>query len=469
MKSRLKFLLDNFKGKKILVIGDVMLDSFVYGNVSRISPEAPIPIVNIEKKIYSIGGTGNLASNVKTLGGEVFLFGFIGKDTEGELIKKLLEELKIEYFFDECTVTTFKERIIGNGQQIVRIDKEEKYEKSLSDNFKEMLLMKADEAEIIILSDYEKGAITKELVELLDNHKHKIIVGPKPKNKYLYKGVKLIVPNKKEAFDMSMSSEVKEALYKLREDLDSNVIITLGSEGMIVYSDKVLNIPTYAREVYDIGGASDTTIAALGLALASGASLEEAAIIANHAAGIAVQRKGTYSVMLSELEKQIESDEGKVLNFEELKKVMIDKKLKGKKIVWTNGCFDILHTGHIDYLRRAKKLGDVLVVGLDSDESVKKLKGPLRPINCEGDRAEILSALEFVDCIIIFPFGSVKDYLKELKPDVYVKGGDYTIDTINQEERRVVEGYNGKIAILDHVPNKSTTNTIEKIKEAEKK
>ncbi len=455
--------MERFPGKKIVVIGDVMLDGYIHGSVSRTSPEAPIPVVSFEKMFYEIGGAGNLASNIASLGGKACLFGFVGKDSEAEILKRLLEIKGIEYFFDDNSMTTYKERIIGNGQQITRIDREETSEKIFSDETKKILFEKAMECDRIVISDYAKGAVSADLLSFLGIFKSKIIIGPKPENKHLYPGVYLIVPNKKEAFEMSGVNQVKEALHKLREKLNSNIIITLGDEGIILFSDREIHVPTYAKEVYDVSGARDSLLAAISIALSSDSSLEEAAIFGNHAVGIAVEKKGTYSVSWKELEFRIFSDEKKLIEFEELRALVEDYKKKKKKIVWTNGCFDILHTGHVDYLKKAKKLGDVLVVGLDSDDSIKKLKGLGRPINSESDRAEILSSLEFVDYVIIFQFGAVKNYLRDLQPHVYVKGGDYNIDTINQEERRIVEFYGGQIVIIPPVPDKSTTKTIEKI------
>lgn len=457
-----------FPGRKIIVIGDVMLDGYIHGNVSRTSPEAPIPVVSFEKMFYEVGGAGNLASNIASLGGKVFLFGFVGKDSEAEILRRLLEIRGIEYFLDDNSMTTYKERIIGNGQQITRIDREEISEKIFSEETKKILFEKAMECDRIIISDYAKGAVTKDLIYFLNIFKRKIIIRPKPKNKHLYKGVSLIVPNRKEAFEIAGVNQVKEALHKLREEFDSDIIISLGEDGMILFSDRELNIPTYAKEVYDVTGAGDSLLAAISIAISSGSSLEEAAILGNHAAGIAVEKKGTYSVGWKELESRILSDEKKLISFEELRALVEDYKRKGKKVVWTNGCFDILHTGHVDYLKKAKKLGDVLIVGMDSDDSIRRLKGLGRPINSELDRAEILSALEFVDYVTIFQFGAVKDYLRDLQPQIYVKGGDYNIDTINQEERRIVESYCGEIVILPPVPNKSTTKTIEKMQGNEK-
>jgi D-beta-D-heptose 7-phosphate kinase / D-beta-D-heptose 1-phosphate adenosyltransferase len=470
MKNNLKAIIEKFPGKKIVVIGDIMLDKYINGEVLRISPEAPVPVVNIENETFHLGGAGNVASNIKSLGGEVSVFSFIGKDENGKIVKKLLFEKGINAYLDENHLTTFKIRVLGKGQQLLRIDQENTDNKTFSNELKKKILEKAKDADIILISDYSKGAINEDLMKLLKDHQKKIIIDPKPKNKAnldLYKNVLLMTPNEKEAIEISNICDIDKAGERIKKEFNTDVLITLGEKGMKLFSDKIVNLPTYAKEVYDVSGAGDTVIATLSLAYAANATPEEAAILANHAAGIAVEKLGVYSVSLNELKDRISYDINKVLNFEDLKRIIEKEKKSGNKIVWTNGCFDILHVGHVKYLSQAKSFGDILVLGLDSDESVRKLKGPNRPINSEDERAEILSALEFIDYIIIFQGGQVKEYLKILKPDVYVKGGDYTIDTINQEERKVVESYKGKIALIGHVPERSTTRTIEKIKQNE--
>ncbi|MBS3078644.1 bifunctional heptose 7-phosphate kinase/heptose 1-phosphate adenyltransferase [Candidatus Pacearchaeota archaeon] len=463
-------IMSSFENKKILVIGDLILDKYVYGNISRISPEAPVPILNVTDETYDLGGSGNVASNIVSLKGNVTLFAFVGKDNHAEILKKLCKEKNINCSLDENHSTITKSRICCKNQQIIRMDQEDINEKFFSKETKKKILSEAEKSDIIIVSDYLKGTITKDLVDLIFPFKSKTIVDTKPKHIHLFKGFFLIKPNEKEAKEMTGLSDIKEAGKKLMDELDSNILITIGEKGMLIFSkENLVEIPTFAREVYDVSGAGDTVIATLSLAISSKASLEEAAIIANYAAGIAVEKKGTYSVLLSELRSRIASKERKIVELEELKKLVHDYKIKNKKIVWTNGCFDILHIGHLKYLKEAKKLGDILIVGIDSDDSIRRLKGPERPINTELDRAEILAGMGFIDYVIIYPYQGVKDYLAILKPDFYVKGGDYNINTINQEERKVVESYNGKIILGINVPNKSTTNTIKKIKENNEK
>ncbi|MDP1695909.1 MAG: D-glycero-beta-D-manno-heptose 1-phosphate adenylyltransferase [archaeon] len=462
--NKIEQILSNFIGKKILVIGDLMLDKYVEGEVSRVSPEAPVPVVKVEREFFELGGAGNVASNVASLGGKAILFSFAGKDDGINVVKNLLREKGIEFFIDENYATLQKTRIIGRGQQIVRVDREKICEKIFNEETKKLLLEKARECDIIIISDYAKGSITKDLIEFLSVYKSKMIVDPKPSNQHLYKKVYLITPNEKESLEMSGFSEVNKAGEMLKMELNSHILITKGRDGMTLFSDSRMEIPTYAQEVFDVSGAGDTVIATLALAIAAGSSLEEASIIANHAAGIAVGKKGTYSVKHKELVDKIFSGEKKVVSLQELKEIVVENRRKGKRIVWTNGCFDILHAGHIKYLKKAKEFGDILIVGLNSDDSIRKLKGPTRPVQLEAERAEILSSMEFVDYVYIFSELNTEKYLIELQPDVYVKGGNYNIDTINQIERKIVEGYDGKIALVSFIEGRSTTHIIEKIK-----
>ncbi len=465
MKDRLINILKKFPEQEIVVVGDIMLDEYIYGNVSRISPEAPVPVVCAKgDSFYELGGAANVASNISSLNGKVSIFSFIGNDRNSEILKQLLRARNIDYHLDLNSLTTHKLRIIGNSQQLVRVDYEETSDKIFPSETKKFLLERADQANMILISDYAKGAITQDLMDFLQDYKKKIIIGPKPKNKSLYQGAYLIVPNEKEALEMSGHSDVEGAAIKLRQELNSDILITRGEKGMLLFADRQIEIPTYAKEVYDVSGAGDTVIATLSLALSSGSSLEEAAILANNAAGISVEKRGTYPVSLNELESRILYEERKIVDFNELRKITGDLKRKNRRTVWTNGCFDIFHLGHKRYLEEARKQGDVLIVGVDSDDSVKRLKGPGRPVNSENDRAEILAGMGFIDYVTIFPYGSVENYLRSLKPDVYVKGGDYTIDTINQQERRIIESYGGKIILIPKVEGKSTTTTIEKIK-----
>ena len=283
-----------------------MLDRYFYGEVSRISPEAPIPVVNLIKEKHEIGGAGNVASNITLLGGEATIFAFAGQDQEALTLKKLLQEKNINHFLNPAKITTCKSRIIANQQQIgLRLDKEETQNKTFNQETKNILIEKAEQADKIIISDYSKGTITQDLINSLHNHKHKIIADLKPKNKHLYKNLYLIKPNEKEALEMANHEDIHQAGIKLKQEFNSNILITRGSKGMKLFSDEIIEIPTYAKEVYDVSGAGDSVIAALALALSSKATLHESAIISNYAAGIAVEKHRTHSVNLEELKQRI--------------------------------------------------------------------------------------------------------------------------------------------------------------------
>jgi len=462
--ERLLEILRGFPEKRVLVIGDIMLDKTIIGDVSRISPEAPVPIVNIKKEIYELGGAANVAANIASLGGNVSLFGFVGKDDNAKIVSDILNEKKINHFLDENSITTLKLRIRSGNHQLLRLDYEETSQKNFSQRIIEAMKEQIHNSDIILISDYAKGTITPDLMNFLKYFNKKIIINPKPKNMNLYQGSFLIICNEKEALEMSSQKDVYAAGRYLKKNLNCNIITTRGEKGMILFSDKENDIPTDAKEVYDVMGAGDTVVAAFSLSLVSGASLEDAMIISNHAAGISVSKVGTYNVKLEELKERISGEEKKIKTFDELSDIVADLRKKGKRIVWTNGKFDILHEGHAKYLREARKLGNCLIAGLNSDFSFKMLKGR-ESINSELERAEVLSA--HVDYIIIFSEADAIKYLSAFKPEIYAKGGDYTIDTINQEERKIIENYGGKIVIINSGESISTTKIIERIKNLE--
>lgn len=297
----LEEIINKFSGKKVLVIGDVMLDIYVEGKVDRISPEAPVPILRQETESYLIGGAGNVAANISSLGGNAFLFSFVGDDFGGDILKKQLKAKGIEFCFGKCRQTIEKTRYTCGSQQMLRVDREDVESKTFGDYEDKLMLEKAAECDVIVISDYAKGAITFGLMERLKDFGKRIIVDPKPIHKLFYKSVRLVKPNRKELFEMVNAADIESAGLKLRNELNSDILVTLGSNGMMLFSDSFFNIPTFAREVYDVTGAGDTVTAAISLSLASGANLEDAAVIANHAAGISVERKGVYCVKSDEL------------------------------------------------------------------------------------------------------------------------------------------------------------------------
>jgi len=464
----LQKIANKFKDQNILVIGDLMIDHYIKGHIERISPEAPVPIANIESEEYRLGGAANVAANITSLSGNVTLLGFMGEDIEGQKLMELAKKNQINLipsYIPEFPTTT-KTRIISGNQQILRLDREKTSEKFFSHDLIKKELKKTD---LIIISDYAKGSITPDLMALLTQDRKKIIIDPKPKNKHLYKNSFLITPNKKEAIEMSLCYDINKAGQKLKKELLSNVIITLGEEGMSIFKYKAngfcKNIPTYAKEVYDVTGAGDSVIATLGLSISAGSNLEEAAILANHSAGIVVAKHGTSRATLSELEEKLFFESKKIKTLAQLEQIIPEYKKQNKKIVWTNGCFDLLHTGHIDNLKKAKEFGDYLIVGLNSDESVRKLKGEKRPILPESERAEIISTLGFVDYVTIFSEKNSEKYLQALKPQIFAKGGDYTLKSMNQIEKNAVHSYGGRIEFIPFKTNISTSKIIEKIRE----
>ena len=461
--KKLGEIIHNFKDKKIVVIGDVMLDKYIIGNSTRISPEAPVPIIEAKEEFYECGGAANVAANIASLEGKVALFGFVGKDESGAILKKLLEEKGIEYYFGSNSITTLKIRPKVKNQQLLRIDYEDRTKKEFDEQMIDAMKQEISNSDLVVVSDYAKGTISPELMRFVKASGKRIIADPKPKNMSLFYNTFLIKVNESEALEMSKENDIYKAGRNMRGSLKSNIVITRGEKGMVLFSEKELEIPTYAKEIYDLSGAGDTTLSALALSIAAGASIEEAAIISNHAAGIAVGKAGTYHVKLSELEKQILGEENKLKSFDELKTIVADLKRKGKRIAWTNGCFDLLHEGHVKYLSDAKQHADYLIVGINSDDSIRKIKGPKRPLRPQEARAEIISSLGCVDSVIIFPEMNTIHYLQELKPDVYVKGGDYTLDTINQDEKKIIDSYRGKIVLVGLKSGVSTSGILRDI------
>ena len=456
--------------KKIAVIGDVMLDEYIFGSVSRINPEAPVPVLEFGRREYRLGGAANVANNIFALGGHCVLIGRIGKDKK---IKKILNEKNIHFDFieDESLTTIIKTRMMAGTQQLLRLDNEKKTPITSKDVKK--IVKKVRNVDIIIISDYAKGMITKELMDELRKLKKIILADPKITKPELFKNVYLIKPNLEETkkalgVDVRKEEDVEKAGKLLQKQFGSHILITRGREGMSLFekNKKPLHVPTNAREVYDVCGAGDTVIATIGIALASGNTLEESIILSNKAAGIAVGKIGNATVASKELFQKIEKENKKIKIRKEIKDVVKFLKKDGRKIVFTNGCFDILHIGHTRLFQFAKDQGDVLILGLNTDASVKRLnKGSNRPIVNEKERAEILSELHSVDYIVFFDENTPVEIISELKPDVIVKGGDYNPkDYKKMPEAKIVHNYGGKVKIFKTVDGKATTKIINKIK-----
>jgi D-beta-D-heptose 7-phosphate kinase/D-beta-D-heptose 1-phosphate adenosyltransferase len=451
---------------RILVIGDIMLDQYVAGKVTRISPEAPVPVVKVDREWSTLGGAGNVAANVAALGGKATLIGLVGNDAAAGTILDSCSKVGIMSSVIQGFQPTIVKTRVVSGQQIVRFDREEEliWTDGQLAEFSSKLEELIQESDIILLSDYAKGTLTDEVLKLVfesasENGK-RVLVDPKRADWSAYAGAFLITPNLTELAMTEAGKGIKNddnmvvnACQKLLGQFGvEHIVATRSSYGMTVVSDKkVLNIPTRALEVFDVSGAGDTVLAAFGMSLAQGKTVTASAFVANAAAGIVVSKRGTAVVNRSELETFLKGGS------KEISRTAIDsfkQKNAGRKVVFTNGCFDVLHQGHRKLLQEAKELGDLLVVGLNSDDSIKRLKGETRPINSVGHRVEALTALPFVDAVIVFEEDTPLELLQELRPDILVKGGDYLPEEI--VGRELVD----EVVVIPLVEGVSTTNLL---------
>jgi D-beta-D-heptose 7-phosphate kinase / D-beta-D-heptose 1-phosphate adenosyltransferase len=458
----------------ILVIGDLMLDHYLWGKCERISPEAPVQVVDIQKETTVLGGAGNVINNLLSLGAKVSVLSVIGEDESGKELLAILESSGAntsEIVKQTGRKTSKKSRVLATHQQIIRYDNESKNdinaksEESLFERFSKII----ESFDAVLLSDYGKGVLTKtltcKLIQRAKEAKKYILVDPKGDDYSKYKGATLLTPNKKEAIQAT-KIEIKDeqSLKKAGEFLKKSceldfAIITLSEEGMAIFEDEMTKVPTVAKEVYDVTGAGDTVLASLGYGLSCKLSIKEAALFATNAAAVVVGKVGSATVSLDEIEMYEHSlrsgnASNKIKTKEQLKSLL--ESLKNKKIVFTNGCFDILHVGHVKYLEIAKSFGDILIVGLNSDESVKRLKGESRPINKAEDRAYVLSSLEAVSFVVAFEEDTPYELISHLKPDILVKGGDY------KGKEVVGSDLVKEVRLVDFVEGKSTTKIIEK-------
>lgn len=463
----------------ILVIGDLMIDHYLWGGCERISPEAPVQVVDITRETTVLGGAGNVINNLVALGAKVSVSGVIGDDENGEELRSMLSAINVgcDGLIPQLgRKTSKKSRIIASNQQILRYDKESK--NSIDAVSEEAILTYVagviKGCDVIILSDYGKGVITDAVaggvIAAAKSAGKKVLVDPKGKDYRKYRGAYLLTPNKKEASEatgivINDDASLKKALLNLKETCALECsMITLSEDGIAIYDESMRRFPTVAKEVYDVTGAGDTVIASLSFALSCGLSIDEAAPFANHAAAVVVGKIGSATVTLGEIEEYESSlhqstSDMHIKTKEEIYALSERLKKEGKKVVFTNGCFDILHVGHVKYLQEAKSYGDVLIVGLNSDSSVRELKGPKRPVNTEADRAYILAALESVDFVVLFSEETPHDLIKNIAPDILVKGGDY-------EGKKVVGAEFAKeLRLVQFVDGKSTTATIARINE----
>lgn len=467
--------LPDFTKNSVIVIGDIMLDRYWFGDTSRISPEAPVPIIKIKQNDDRPGGAGNVALNIAALGTQVTLIGITGNDDAAQTLTRQLIAANItpviHQFSNIPTIT--KLRIISRHQQLLRLDFEEKFPafdaKILTESFKEHLA----HAKLVILSDYNKGTLTciPELIQLAKAAHVPVLVDPKGSDFSAYSGADIITPNLKEFETIvgSCSTE-QEILQKghqfLRQYNISALLLTRGEQGMtlIRQNEEEIHLPAHAREVFDVTGAGDTVIGVLGAAVAAGSELQHAMEIANLAAGLVVAKLGAATVSTPELEVALSKANAPstgILNEELLLAAVAEARLKGQRIVFTNGCFDILHAGHVTYLQQAKQLGDYLIVAINDDNSVSRLKGPARPINNTEQRMFVLASLGVVDGVTSYSDDTPERLLKKLQPDILVKGGDYTTDQVVGAP--IVYAYGGDVRVLSMVKNVSTTSIIDRM------
>ena len=460
----------------IVVFGDVMLDRYVSGSVDRVSPEAPVPVLKPIKEEIRLGGAANVALNLSTLGSKVSLIGIYGKDSSSAQILKLLKENKIKSELVKSSLPTItKLRLLSSKQQLLRVDNEEEFTKddwsSVKERFDKSISLKSNN--LLIISDYGKGTLQDipAVIRKAKKLKKTVLVDPKGDNFSKYKGADVITPNFSEFIGevgpVKSEREITTKAKSLIKSLNLGaLLVTRGSEGMTLFNKekgKVVrsDFPTQAKEVFDVSGAGDTVIASLAAALSTGFDMSSAVKLANIAAGIVVGKSGTATASLSEIEPHFSGEE-LISSLSEVKKRSSMLKQDRKRVVFTNGCFDILHAGHVHYLEEAKKLGDELVVGLNSDSSVKALKGKGRPVNNLEQRAKVLSSLQCVDKVVSFSDQTPLTLIKAIKPDVLVKGGDYKVkEVVGHKE---IKSWGGVVRIIPLVPGLSTTKILKKLR-----
>ena len=480
-------LLARARGIPIAVVGDVMLDEYVWGDTGRISPDAPVPVVDVARRSHAPGGAANVAANLAVAGADVTLIGVTGADAGRERLLALLAERGVKtagLVADSTRRTTCKTRVVARGQQLVRLDEEDRapLPQAVALSLRDALDLALAQARVLVVSDYAKGVVDAELVAhavaagARGQPPVPVVVDPKASEFSRYRGCFAITPNAKEAEAAAgrplRTDEDAAAVAGALHDASGApwVLITRGARGMsLSHRDGGLtHVRTAAREVFDVTGAGDTVIAYFALALAAGASPENAAALANAAAGIAVGRVGTSAVTPAEALAALDAAPGtvaKILDARQAADRADRERTLGRRVVFTNGCFDLLHAGHVQLLERARELGDFLIVAVNSDASVRRLKGAERPLVGESDRTRLLAALDAVGCVVVFDEDTPLELIRAIRPSVLVKGGDYTPDTIVGASD--VAGWGGRVATIPLVAGRSTTALLDSIRKAE--
>ncbi|HIQ44881.1 MAG TPA: bifunctional D-glycero-beta-D-manno-heptose-7-phosphate kinase/D-glycero-beta-D-manno-heptose 1-phosphate adenylyltransferase HldE [Pseudomonas oleovorans] len=471
----MKLTMPRYDQAAVLVVGDVMLDRYWHGGTSRISPEAPVPVVRVDQIEDRPGGAANVALNIAALGSRALLVGVTGVDEAADSLSDSLRGVGVETHFQRLDKqpTIVKLRVMSRHQQLLRMDFEEPFDTDCAALAREVEQLLAG-VKVLVISDYGKGALQNHqaLIQLARARGIAVLADPKGKDFSIYRGASLITPNLHE-FETIVGGCVDEAELvskgaRLMRELELGaLLVTRGEHGMTLLRPEhaPLHLPARAREVFDVTGAGDTVISTLAASIAAGEELPNAVALANLAAGIVVGKLGTAAISAPELRRAVQREEGSergVLSLDQLLIAIEDARAHGERIVFTNGCFDILHAGHVTYLEQARAQGDRLIVAINDDASVSRLKGPGRPINAVDRRMAVLAGLGAVDWVVSFSEDTPERLLKQVQPDVLVKGGDYGVDQVVGAD--IVQAYGGEVRVLGLVENSSTTAIVEKIR-----
>ena len=473
--------LDVFKKLKVLVLGDFMLDKYIIGSVKRISPEAPVPVINVQKKEVHLGGAGNVINNIVALGATARIISCVGKDVDGDYLIHRMNEKGVDTRFawqNENERTIVKTRVSAKGQQFLRYDEEivKDVDRAYVDYLEQNIEKVFEGIDIVIISDYGKGNVTCDTAQTLIRKAREedipVIVDPKGSDYKKYTGATTCTPNMSEFCQVAgcgenlTEEEIAQEAVKICKKISLEYLLVTRSEKGMSLVDEVAgkqDFPTVAREVIDVTGAGDTVISTYSLAIAAGMSREDACILANEAASIVVSKFGSATTTVQEIKAASKDGErSKLVSSDEIEEIVSQLKKKGKKIVFTNGCFDLVHAGHISSFVQAKAKGDVLIVGINSDASIKRIKGDKRPIVTQMNRAKLLSALGMIDYLVIFDDDTPQKLIEKILPDVLVKGKDWEGKEVAGQD--VVESHGGKVSFINLEEGLSTTNIIEKIR-----
>jgi D-beta-D-heptose 7-phosphate kinase/D-beta-D-heptose 1-phosphate adenosyltransferase len=461
----------------VLVAGDAMLDEYWFGDTARISPEAPVPVVSQRSAEQRPGGAANVALNIAALGAHSTLVGVVGKDERGALLTRTLEQrgVRCELFRSPTLPTIHKLRVLARSQQLLRIDAEQSLQ-ACADEFGVLYERVVRQADVVILSDYGKGTLCRveELVASANARKISVLIDPKGTDFRRYRNAYALTPNRSE-FEAVVGrcndeAELQRRGEELRKDLDLDLLlVTRGGEGMTLFEQDTepLTLPAQAREVFDVTGAGDTVIALLGAGVAAGLAPADAAALANLGAGIVVGKIGAATASRSELQRALHSQGSGgrgLVDLPELVALVAEAKARGERVVLTNGCFDILHAGHVSYLEEAKSCGDRLIVAVNDDDSVRRLKGVSRPVNSLADRMAVLAGLASVDWVVPFSEDTPAELIAKVVPDVLVKGGDYRVEQIAGGDTVLKNG--GEVRVLGFKPGRSTSALIDALRKS---